>query len=82
MGMTALITIGPDKIAPANWPELRAGDRDPFRKRNFTFHVDQLEILERAIRAANAAGEYDTTLNSNSSTNALIRIAEAYLVRS
>ncbi len=67
------------EINPIPWPILAADDRSPFRRRTYTFHADQLAVLDEALRAAHAAGAHDHTLNANNTANAIIRIAQAYL---
>lgn len=65
----------------ADLPDLRSGDREPFRQVTFTVHDDQWEQIEEALKAAKAAGPFVDSPNENSNGNALARIAEAFLTR-
>jgi ParB-like chromosome segregation protein Spo0J len=66
---------------PADLPELRDGDREPFQNMTFTLHDTQVNIVSEAIREAKDQGDFDEALNANSNGNALARICESYLNR-
>lgn len=53
-------------------------DRRPFRQMTFTVHDEQHEQIEAALKAAKAAGPFDSP-NENSNGNALARLAETFL---
>ena len=60
-------------------PDLPAGERGPMRQITFILHERQLEVVEKAVKKAKAAGPFKGSENENSNGNALARIAEAYL---
>jgi ParB family chromosome partitioning protein len=57
-----------DEVAP---PELKDGDREPFRQVTFTLHDDQFEEIEIALSAAKKEGGGESAVNENSNGNAL-----------
>ena len=59
-------------------PELKDGDRAPFRQATFTLHDEQWEAVEAAIAKAKAAGHGESAVNENSNGNALAWIAEVF----
>jgi len=62
-------------------PELKDGDRDPFRQATFTLHDEQWEAVELAIAKAKQEGHGKSEVNENSNGNALAWIAEAYCAK-
>ena len=62
-------------------PELKDGDRDPFRQATFTLHDEQWEAVELAIAKAKQEGHGKSAVNENSNGNALAWIAEAYCAK-
>jgi hypothetical protein len=67
------------EVAEAGYPELPEGDRAPYQQVTFTLHDEQVKIVEAAVKAAKAAGEFGDTKNDNANGNALARICESYL---
>jgi hypothetical protein len=61
----------------AEFPELRNGPKPEFQQMTFTLHDSQVPVIQEALRAAKAAGDF-TGPNENSNGNALARVAEAY----
>lgn len=59
-------------------PELKDGDRAPFRQATFTLHDEQWEAVEAAIAKAKAAGHGESAVNENSNGNALAWIADVF----
>jgi hypothetical protein len=55
----------------ADAPELKDGDRAPFRQATFTLHDEQWEEVESAIAKAKADGGGESAVNENSNGNAL-----------
>jgi len=55
----------------ADAPELKDGDRSPFRQATFTLHDEQWEEVEAAVKKAKADGGGESTVNENSNGNAL-----------
>ncbi len=65
-------------VSATEWPDLPDAPRPEFHQRTFVLHDSQVPVVDAALRAAKAAGEFDGP-NQNSNGNALTRIAEAYL---
>lgn len=59
-------------------PELKDGDRSPYRQMAFILHDTQQEVVEAAIKKAKASGGAESAVNENSNGNALAWIAAAY----
>jgi hypothetical protein len=59
--------------------DLPSGDQSPIRSMSFMLHVDQLELVERALDAAAGMGEFGDTGNPNAKGNAIARICEMWL---
>jgi hypothetical protein len=55
----------------ADAPELKDGDRAPFRQATFTLHDEQWEEVEAALAKAKAGGGGESAVNENSNGNAL-----------
>lgn len=53
-------------------------DRAPFQQMTFTLHDSQKTIVDEAIRAAKAAGDFSDSPNQNSNGNALAYICEVF----
>lgn len=66
--------FGIEEIDP---PELKDGDRAPFKQMTFTLHDEQAEDVEAAIRAAKKEG-CETSINENSNGNALAFICQRF----
>lgn len=52
-------------------PELKDGDRAPFRQMTFTVHDEQFEEVEAAMKKAKGEGGGESAVNENSNGNAL-----------
>lgn len=65
-------------VEEANAPELKDGDRAPFRQATFTLHDEQWEKVEAAITKAKAEGGGQSAVNENSNGNALAWICRAF----
>ena len=52
-------------------PELKDGDRAPFRQATFTLHDEQWEEVEAAMSKAKSEGGGESAVNENSNGNAL-----------
>jgi len=59
-------------------PELKDGDRAPFRQATFTLHDEQWEEVEAAIAKAKQAGGGESAVNENSNGNAIAWICQKY----
>jgi ParB-like chromosome segregation protein Spo0J len=66
-------------VEEANAPELKDGDRAPFRQATFTLHDEQWEKVEAAITKAKADGGGQSAVNENSNGNALAWICGRFL---
>jgi len=62
-------------IEEVDAPELKDGDRAPFRQMTFTMHDEQFEEVEAAILKAKKEGGGESAVNKNSNGNALAFIA-------
>jgi ParB family chromosome partitioning protein len=58
-------------VAEVDAPELKDGDRAPFRQATFTLHDEQWEEVEAALIKAKAEGGGESAVNENSNGNAL-----------
>lgn len=63
--------LGVFSVDDANAPELKDGDRAPFRQATFTLHDEQWEEVEAALAKAKQAGGGESAVNENSNGNAL-----------
>jgi hypothetical protein len=63
------------EVAP---PELKDGDRAPFRQATFTLHDEQWEEVEAAMKKAKGEGGGESSVNENSNGNALAFICERF----
>jgi hypothetical protein len=59
-------------------PELKDGDRAPFRQATFTLHDEQWEEVEAALAKAKKDGGGESAVNENSNGNALAWICRAF----
>ena len=59
-------------------PDLKDGDRAPFRQATFTLHDEQWEEVEAAIAKAKQAGGGESAVNENSNGNALAWVCRAF----
>ncbi len=58
-------------VGEVDAPELKDGDRAPFRQATFTLHDEQWEEVEAAMSKAKAEGGGESAVNENSNGNAL-----------
>ena len=58
-------------VGEVNAPELKDGDRTPFRQATFTLHDEQWEEVEAAMSKAKSEGGGESAVNENSNGNAL-----------
>ena len=56
------------------------GEREPFQQKTFTLHDSQAELIERALKVAKGAHDFDGMPNENSNGNALAAICETYMM--
>ena len=62
----------------ADAPELKDGDRAPFRQATFTLHDEQWEEVEAALAKAKKDGGGESAVNENSNGNALAWICRSF----
>ena len=74
-----LDTILFDNDSEIEMPDLADGDGSPFQQKTFTFHNEQVDIVDEAIRKAKKNPLVNTGLNENSNGNALTLICEDWL---
>lgn len=60
-------------------PDLASGDNEPFQKKTFTLHNDQVNIVEDAVIKAKLNPLIDIGINENSNGNALAFICKEWL---
>lgn len=70
--------IEPENIEP---PDLKEGDREPFRQMTFVLHDSQYEIIEQAIKDAKQKTDFSNYPNENSNGNALFAVCEKWLAQ-
>ena len=63
----------------AEAPELKDGDRAPFRQATFTLHDEQWEEVEAALAKAKKEGGGESAVNENSNGNALAFICGRFI---
>lgn len=59
-------------------PEMKDGDRAPFRQSTFTLHDEQFEEVESALKKAKSQGGGKSAVNENSNGNALTWICQNF----
>jgi ParB family chromosome partitioning protein len=62
----------------AGAPELKDGDRAPFRQATFTLHDEQWEEVEAALAKAKKDGGGESAVNENSNGNAMAWICRRF----
>jgi hypothetical protein len=72
------VDIGAFDVEEAAPPELKDGDRAPFRQATFTIHDEQWEEIESAIAKAKQEGHGESAVNENSNGNALAWICQCF----
>jgi ParB-like chromosome segregation protein Spo0J len=72
------VDIGAFDVEEAAPPELKDGDRAPFRQATFTIHDEQWEEIEAAIAKAKREGHGESAVNENSNGNALAWICQCF----
>jgi len=60
-------------------PELPEGERDPFQKKTFTLHDEQVALIDDAVMLARTNPLVDTGINDNTNGNALTLICQEWL---
>ncbi len=78
-------SLGFDKVEPASaddWADAfdkTSAEQSPFQQVTFTLSHEQVEIVNSAISASVALGEFPESDNTNRNGNALTRMAEIFL---
>ena len=70
--------FGEDGVEEVDAPELKDGDRAPFRQMTFTVHDEHFEEVEAAIAKAKHEGGDQSSVNENSNGNALAWICQRF----
>jgi ParB-like chromosome segregation protein Spo0J len=70
-GLDELISADTFDAEEVSAPELKDGDRNPFRQVTFTLHDEQWEEVEAALATAKQEGGGESAVNENSNGNAL-----------
>lgn len=66
-------------VGEEDFPELGAGEKEPFQQMTFSLHDDQVAIVDKAIKKAKLNKKYKSKLNDNSNGNALAFICKEFL---
>jgi len=61
------------------FPELIDGDKEPFQKKTFTLHDEQVSLIDDAVLKARSNPLIDEGINDNSNGNALTFICKQWL---
>jgi ParB family chromosome partitioning protein len=70
--------MGQFDVQETDAPDLKDGDRAPFRQATFTLHDEQWEEVESALAKAKKDGGGQSAVNENSNGNALAWICRAF----
>jgi len=68
-----------DEDAEAELPDLASGDNEPFQKKTFVLHDEQVQLIDDAVTLARTNPLSDTGINENSNGNALALICQQWL---
>jgi hypothetical protein len=68
-----------DNNAESGLPDLAIGENEPYQKKTFTLHNDQVSVVDDAVMKARTNPIIDTGINENSNGNALAYICEQWL---
>ena len=70
--------LGQFDVQETDAPDLKDGDRAPFRQATFTLHDEQWEEVEAALAKAKKDGGGESAVNENSNGNALAFICKRF----
>ncbi len=70
--------LGQFDVQETDAPDLKDGDRAPFRQATFTLHDEQWEEVEAAMKKAKSEGGGKSAVNENSNGNALAFICKRF----
>jgi len=62
----------------AEFPEISAGDKEPFQQITFTLHDSQAKIVKDAVARAIKNLDKDLSVNANANGNAIAKICEQF----
>jgi len=62
----------------AEFPEISAGDKEPFQQITFTLHDSQAKIVKDAVARAIKSLDKDLSVNANANGNAIAKICEHF----
>ncbi len=68
-----------DNNAESGLPDLAIGENEPYQKKTFTLHNEQVSVVDDAVMKARTNPIIDTGINENSNGNALAYICEQWL---
>ena len=72
------VMLESENIQEIDAPELKDGDRTPFRQVTFTLHDEQWEEVQKAVSKAKEQGGAESAVNENTNGNALAFIAQRF----
>jgi len=72
------VMLESENIQEIDAPELKDGDRTPFRQVTFTLHDEQWEEVQKAVSRAKEQGGAESAVNENTNGNALAFTAQRF----
>ena len=68
-----------DSNSESIFPDLASGEKEPYQKKTFTLHDEQVAIIDDAVMLARTNPLSDSSLNDNSNGNAIAFICDDWL---
>ena len=68
-----------DSNSESIFPDLASGEKEPYQKKTFTLHDEQVAIIDDAVMLARTNPLSDNSLNDNSNGNAIAFICDDWL---
>jgi hypothetical protein len=68
-----------DSNSESIFPDLASGEKEPYQKKTFTLHDEQVAIIDDAVMLARTNPLSDSSLNDNSNGNAIAYICDDWL---
>ncbi len=68
-----------DSDSESIFPDIASGEKEPYQKKTFTLHDEQVAIIDDAVMLARTNPMSDSSLNDNSNGNAIAFICDDWL---
>ena len=68
-----------DSDSESIFPDIASGEKEPYQKKTFTLHDEQVAIIDDAVMLARTNPLSDSSLNDNSNGNAIAFICDDWL---